>query len=430
MNQNFKQNDSKIINAWAMYDWANSAYALVITSAIFPIYYNDITKNENGDIVSFFGWEIVNSALFSYAISIGFLIVAFISPLLSSIADYTGNKKFFMRLFCYLGSLACMSMYFFDSSATVEVGIIALILASVGYSGSIVFYNAYLPIVATKDRHDQISAKGFSLGYVGSVLLLLLCLAMVLKPSLFGIANGGMAARFSFVIVGLWWFFFSHISFYFLPRNVFNKAPTGNYLLEGYQELGKVWQEIKHLPTLKNFLRGFFFYMMGLQTIMFLATLFGTKELELADDFLIMVMIVIQLIAIGGAYGFAYSSKRIGNLPTLMYALLVWMGVCVFAYFVQGKWDFLALAAVVGVVMGGTQALSRSTYAKMLPKTEDHASYFSFYDVCEKLAIVTGTFVFGLLETVTGSMRLSVMPLMLFFILAFIFFWPIRKEQF
>ena len=426
----FLKDNSGTINAWAMYDWSNSVYALVISSTIFPIYYNNVTNGNGSDIVSFFGFEFVNTALFSYSLSFSFLVIACLSPLLSSVADYTGSKKGFMKFFCYLGAVACAGLFFFTNAEQVEIAIICFSLATIGYTGSIVFYNAYLPIIASPSQHDKVSAKGFALGYLGSVILLLFCIFFIERPDIFSIdTRNSLPVRLTFLLVGLWWIGFSQIPFSKLPKNVFNRNPSGNYLLKGYRELGMVWRELKQHPKLKRFLAAFFFYIMGVQTVMFLAATFGTKELQLDDEFLMLTLLSIEIIAISGAFGFAWASGKLGNITTLRLALVVWLAICIWAYFVSDKWSFLGLGLVVGVVMGGIQALSRSTYAKMLPKTKDHASFFSFYDVAEKLAIVGGTFSFGYLEALTGSMRNSVLPLMLFFLIGSWFLMRVQRAK-
>jgi MFS transporter, UMF1 family len=427
-------NQPKVLNAWAMFDWANSAYNLVITSTIFPIYYNNVTKNAfQGDVVSFFGISVVNTVLYSYAISFSFLVIAILSPLLSGVADYSGRKKFFMKLFTYLGGGACISLYFFDGY-NVEYGIIGAILASIGYSGGLVFYNAFLPEIASEDRYDFISARGFSLGYIGSVLLLIFNLYMISNPEVFGLDDASMASKVSFLLVGIWWIGFSQISFYFLPSNVHNKQDGEAIFRKGYLELISVWHKIKKLPHLKTFLISFFFYSTGVQTVMFLATSFGVKELDLASDKLIMTILIIQLVAILGSYFFAYVSKIRGNKFSLFFMVLIWIGICIGAYFTTNEYQFYGLAFVVGMVMGGIQSLSRSTYSKLIPaNTTDTASFFSFFDVSEKVAIVLGTFCYGLIEQLTGSMRNSAVALAIFFVLGIFFLSyvkipDIRKE--
>ncbi|UKJ05838.1 MFS transporter [Solitalea lacus] len=409
------KSNKKTIRAWAMYDWANSVYSLTITSAIFPVYYNAVTTHNGNDTIQFFGIDFVNTALYSYSISFAFLIVALVSPLLSGIADYSGSKKSFMKFFCYLGSLACVGLFFFDRN-TIELGIICSILACVGYAGSIVFYNAYLPEIALPHEQDAVSAKGYSYGYIGSVLLLVINLAMIQFPDVFHIPSGDFPARLSFLMVGLWWAGFAQITFAHMPKSPNTEKVTKNKLFNGYRELKKVWNELKHLPRLQKFLLAFFFYNMSVQSIMYVATLFGTKELKMQDSQLIATIFIIQLVAVGGSYLFSWLSAQFGNIQTLILAVIVWIGIGSMAYFIQTATQFMLLAIFVGLVMGGIQALSRSTYSKLLPETIDTTSYFSFYDVTEKVSLVIGTFLYGYIEVLTGSMRGSV----LFFTMIFI----------
>lgn len=399
-----------------MYDWANSVYSLVITSTIFPVYYNSVTKGLDGsDLVSFFGWEVVNTVLYSYSISFSFLIIAILSPLLSGIADASGKKLSFMKFFAYLGSISCIGLFFFDGD-NLEFGIICSVLASIGYAGSIVFYNAYLPEIAEEQEYDFLSARGFALGYIGSVILLIFNLLLIQFPDWFGISEGTFAPRFSFLITGIWWAAFSQIPFRILPKNPYKKKIQSEFLLKGYQEIRKVLSQVRDMPVMKRFLASFFFYSMGVQTVMYLAASFGDKELGLPGDQLILTILIIQFVGIGGSYLFAFISKVFGNKSSLLVMILIWIGVCGAAYFVYSVYEFFALAFVVGLVMGGIQSLSRSTFSKLIPiDTTKHASFFSFYDVTEKLAIVIGTFTYGAIEQWTGSMRNSSLSLGLFF---------------
>ncbi|WP_299840146.1 MFS transporter [uncultured Tenacibaculum sp.] len=430
-----KQGDSKVINGWAFYDWANSVYSLVISTAIFPMYYDAITEN---NFVSFLGieWEHPNS-LYTYALSFSFLIVAIISPILSGIADYRGNKKSFMKFFCLLGSLSVMSLFFFEDLSTTWVGIVASILASVGFWGSIVFYNAYLPEIAHPEDHDRVSAKGFINGYIGSIILLIICLVLILFPETFGL-DGGLASRLSFVIVGVWWLGFAQITFKRLPKD--RKVPKDQledgYLWKGFQELKKVLKEVKKdHPTLKRFLITFFLLSVGVQTIILTATLFGTAELKLAKENLIGTILIIQVLAIFGAYIFSRISEKYGNVLALKITIIAWMFVCFGAFMLHKDLDnilvyFYMLGGVLGLVLGAIQSLARSTYSKLLPETEDHATYFSFFDVTEKIAIVTGTFVYGLLNAITNSMQWSVLSLAIFFLASIIVLSGLKKTKY
>ena len=418
-------NQKRITNAWCMYDWANSVYSLTITTAVFPIYYEEVTKGVDGNgLVSFLGWELPNTSLYSYALSFSFLFTAVILPLLTGIADYSGKKRLFLKTFAYLGAFSCAGLFFFEGS-NIEYGIVMCILASIGYSGSLVFYDAFLPEIASEDQYDLLSARGYSFGYIGSVILLVVNLLMIQMPGAFGLEEGSMPARISFLMVAIWWAGFSQIPFSRLPKNVFRKEVKGHYLSSGYSEIRKVFKSLKDLPMLRRFLWSFFFYNAGVQAVMYLATLFGTTELSLATSDLIMTVLIIQLVAIGGSYLFAKISQKKGNVYSLAIMIGIWVGICITAYYIKTGFQFYGLAFVVGMVMGGIQALSRATYSKLIPKdTEDHASYFSFYDVTFNVSIVMGTFAYGLIDHLTGSMRNSALFLTLFFILGgVILFW-------
>jgi len=428
-----KKGDQKLINAWAFYDWANSVYSLVISTAVFPLYYSAIAE---GKVVSFLwmNWDHPDS-LYSYALSFSFLVVAFISPILSGIADYTGSKKKFMKFFCWLGALSVMSLYFFDGVDTVWIGILFTILASIGFWASLVFYNAYLPEVAHPEQQDRASAKGFIYGYFGSVLLLILNLLMIQKPDWFGISSG-MASRISFVLVGLWWIGFAQITFRRLPNDIFHKKPEKNYVWKGFKELKIVGKEINNYPTLKRFLVAFFLLSVGVQTIILLATIFGSTELGLGTINLIITVLLIQIVAIFGAWIFSNLSGKYGNFKALKITVLIWILVCLSAFMLRKDLPnvdilFYGLGVVLGLVLGAIQSLTRSTYSKLLPETtEDHATYFSFYDVTEKIAIVLGTFVYGLLYALTDSMQWSVLCLAFFFIISLIILNTLKKTKF
>jgi MFS transporter, UMF1 family len=420
----------KIINGWAMYDWANSVYSLVITSSIFPAYYEAVTS---GKKIVFLGRVYDEpTALYNYAVAFSFLFVACVSPLLSSIADSFGSKKRFMQFFCYLGALSCCAMYFFEKDNP-QLGIVLFILASIGYGGSLVFYNAYLPEIASVEDQDNVSAKGFALGYIGSVILLLFCLIMVIKHQSFGIATAEKAEQISFFITGIWWLVFAQITFAVLPKSQTNPvSKSHNFLTRGYAELRKVWNEVKKDKNLKHFLLAFFFFGMGVETVMYSAAIFAKKEIfpDAGDTGKLMATIlIIQVVAIGGSYLFAYFSDKIGNIKVLMISVVVWVAICASAYFVQTQLQFYFLAAVVGLVMGGIQSLSRSTYSKLMPPTKDTASYFSFYDVCDKVSTVIGTATFGIVTEITGGMRQAILFLMAYFIIAlFILFYTLSKK--
>jgi UMF1 family MFS transporter len=422
----------KVINGWAMYDWANSVYNLVITSTIFPIYYEFVTKGKK------LPFDLSSTSLYTYIIAFAFVIVAISSPILSSIADYRGNKKQFLKFFCTIGSLSCSSLYFFDENH-IYFGLISVVIACVGFWSSLVFYNSYLPEIAAPEDRDRISAKGFMMGYIGSVILQLICFVLVLKPELFKIheiynikaENAPMyASRISFILVGIWWAGFGWFAIGRLPSGKgVRGALSNNLITQGYIELHKVWGELKNQQTLKRYLFSFFFYNMGVQTVMLAATLYGKGELKINDTPLIISILLIQVVAIPGAIIMAKMASKWGNFKTLMLAVIIWIGGCVMGYLIPaGKpIPFYTLALVVGFIMGGIQSVSRSTYSKLMPVTHDTTSYFSFYDVTEKIAIVIGMFSFGFINQITGSQRNSVLALGLFFIIGFILLYRTSK---
>ncbi len=418
-----EKNSKGLIRSWAMFDWANSAYNLVITTTVFPVYYTAITRTDDGgDMVSFFGFRFVNTALANYALSFAYLVMALALPVLSAVADNRGRKKAFMQAFTYLGGAACVGLFFFKPDA-LELGIICSSLAAMGYIGGVLFNNAYLPLIATPEHQDRASAQGFAYGYIGSVLLQLVCFVFILKPEWFGISDSTLGPRLSFLLVGIWWVGFAQIPFRRLPE-IKPSAPalSASVFKQGFRELHGVWNRIRRMPTLKRFLGAFFFYAMGVQTVMLVAAAFGEKVLELGQAKLIATILVIQLVAIAGAYLMSYLSRRFGNIPVLIGMVMVWIGVCVAAYYIRSETAFYLLAATVGLVMGGIQSVSRSTYSKLLPAGEtDTASFFSFYDVTEKMAIVFGLFTFAVMEELTRNMRFSALVLAVYFVAGMIF---------
>ncbi len=428
----------KLLNAWAFYDWANSVYTLTIVSAIFPIFYEALFS-ERSHYILVFGFSLKNSALISFVTAIAFLIVAFISPLLSGIADYVGNKKAFMKFFCYVGALSCMGLYWFDL-ANIYVGLVFYFFGLIGYWGSLVFYNSYLPDIAFVEQQDKISARGYSMGYVGSVILLVINLAMIMKPKLFNITGSdGEAAmkamRYSFVMVGVWWMLFSQYSYYFLPKGNKNgnRKVTHHIIFNGFNELKKVWILLKANTTLKRYLGSFFISSMAVQTAMLVATYFGAQEIawsskEESTIGLIICILLIQLVAVVGAVLTSKASEKFGNIPTLLFINSFWVLICVGSFFITQPLQFYIMATVVGLVMGGIQSLSRSTYSKLLPETEDTASFFSFYDVAEKIGIVIGMLVYGIIDQTTGSPRLGIASLAVFFVIAVILLNRVPKK--
>ncbi|KAF2336816.1 MFS transporter [Flavobacterium ginsenosidimutans] len=434
-----QKGDKKLLNAWAFYDWANSVYTLTIASAVFPIFYEALFSDRD-HYIDVFGMHLKNSALISFITAAAFLVVSFISPLLSGIADYVGNKKSFMKFFCYMGALSCMGLYWFDLD-NIYVGLLFYFLGLLGFWGSLVFYNSYLPDIAFEDQQDKISAKGYSLGYIGSVILLIINLAMIMKPKLFGITGtDGEAAmkamRYSFVMVGVWWILFSQYTYYYLPngsRETTQKL-TKNVIFNGFKELKKVWGALQNITPLKRYLGGFFVSSMAVQTVMLVATYFGAQEIQWSSKEestigLIICILLIQLVAVLGAILTSRASAKWGNIPTLIVINTLWAVFCALAFFITLPLHFYIMATVIGLVMGGIQALSRSTYSKLLPETEDTTSFFSFYDVAEKIGIVIGMCVYGIIDQITGSPRAAIVILAIFFITAIFLLRRVHKKD-
>lgn len=425
----FEKNQKKVLNAWTMYDWANSVHNLVITTVVFPMYFLATTsiKDTDGkvinDIVDFFGFKVQNSVLYSYTISVATLLLVILNPILTPLADSSGRRKFFMKLFCYLGAASCAYFYFFTKE-NINFAVIAFGLSIMGWGGSIVFYNSFLPEIATEDRFDNLSAKGFTMGYIGSVILLIFNLLMIMKPTLFGLtqadSDSGFTARISFLTVGVWWALFAQIPFYYLPKDQPKSFKSGR-MTTGFQELKKVILEVRKKKLITRFLLAFFFYDMGVMTVIYVATIFADKELHIEKSGLIITLLLIQLIAIPGSYLASWLSSKFGNTKALLIFIFIWSFMPLAAYFTTTQNEFYVIAAVVGLVMGGIQSLSRSTFAKLLPDdTTDTASYFGFYDIVEKMAIFLGTLIFGFVGQITGNMRNSVLTILVFFVIGFI----------
>ena len=436
--QYLKKGSKKLLNAWAFYDWANSVYSLVIASAVFPIYYQALFSSAGINSITIFGGEIRSTPLITYTTAAAFVIISLLVPILSGIADFVGNKKVFMKFFCYLGALSCMGLYFF-SLENILVSLLLYFLALVGFWSSWVFYNSYLPDVAFPEQQDRLSAKGFSLGYIGSVILLLFNLAMIMMPDTFGLGDDGaakmLAMKYSFISVGIWWIVFSQYTFYYLPKgNKSNNKISWRILLDGFKELRGVYQSLSENLVLKRYLSAFFVYSIAVQTVMLVAAYFGEQEINWGDDDqktigLISSILIIQLVAIVGAQLTSKASEKYGNVPTLIVINGIWAVICVVAFFITSPFQFYATAGFVGMVMGGIQALSRSTYSKFLPETKDTASYFSFYDVSEKIGIVIGMLIYGIIDQLTGSMRNSILFLVVFFIIGALLLFRIPRNK-
>ncbi len=422
-----ERGNKKLINAWAFYDWANSVHSLVITTAIFPLHYSAIAVTRmQGEqkMVDFLGREFNATSLINYTGSVAFLLICLIIPILTGIADYSDSKKKFLKFFCYLGGLSCMGLFFFEQVG-LFLGLTFYVLSLIGFWGSVVFYNSYLPLVAHPKDQDKVSAKGYTFGYIGSVILLLLCILMMIYDE--------SLRPYAFILTGIWWIGFAQVTFKRLPDGAKIPKVRKEHLVKGYQELRWVWKNMVKTRRLKRYLAAFFVYSMGVQTVMLVAIYFGEEEIEWSSkEFkmlgLMICVLIIQLIAAVGAQVMARFSKKYGNIKTLILANALWVMICICAYFITSQTHFFILAGMVGFVMGGIQSMSRSTYAKFLPETRDTASFFSFFDVSEKLGIVFGLFIFGLLEE-WGDMRMSILAIVAFFAVGLIMLFRVPKEE-
>lgn len=426
-----QKGDKKLLNAWAFYDWANSVYSLVIASAIFPIFYNALFKIRGNNYVDVYGYHFKDTAMITFVTALAFLIVAFISPILSGIADYVGNKKSFLRFFCYMGGISCVGLYWFNVE-NFFISYTVYLFGLIGFWASLVFYNSYLPDIAFPEQQDKVSAKGFSMGYIGSTILLIINLAMVmLVPD----EEKMKMMRYSFLMVGIWWIGFSHITYYYLPKGVSTgHKVTRAVILDGFKELRLVWKDVKKNIVLKRYLASYFVFIMAVQTVMLVATYFGAEEIaweseSQATTGLIISILLIQLVAVVGAFFTSRASGKFGNINVLIFLNAFWAVLCCFAYFVETPNEFYATAGFVGLVMGGIQSIARSTYSKFLPETTDTASYFSFYDVTEKVAIVIGMSVYGIIDQVTGSMRNSIVFLGIFFVIGLVLLLRVPNKK-
>lgn len=430
----YKKGDKTLLRAWAFYDWANSVYALVISTAIFPLYFGALF--EESLYVEVFGINYKNTALIQHLTSLVFICLAFMIPILSGIADYLKNKVSFLKFFCYLGSLSCIGLYFFTIE-NIYLGLFFYFFALFSFWASLVFYNSYLPEIAFPHQQDKVSAQGFSYGYIGSVLLLLINLLMVLYPSTFGFQDTIEPMRISFVMVGLWWAGFSQYTFYYLPKNQIQLTNKNilkkSVLFDGFTELNNVWKIIKKQKSIKKFLIAFFVFSCALQTIILIASYFGEQEIIWREGEkqigLITSMLLIQLIAIIGAMLTAKFSEKFGNIQTLIFLNIFWFFLCVGGYFIKFSYEFYVVAALVGLVMGGIQALSRSTYSKLIPETKNTCSYFSFYQMCMIISISLGTFMSGIIDQLTGSLRNSIIVFAIIFIFGALLLKGIKMKK-
>ena len=426
MNTDLYLDDKKTIRAWALFDWANSAYSLVISTAIFPIYFIAVAP----DYLDFLGLELSSSSVYSYSIAFAYVLIAIVAPLLGGIADYGNKRLAFLKAFTTVGALSCMCLFFFSGELTVWGGTAAFVISTVGFAGSLIFYDSFLPNIASKSNYDKVSAIGYAYGYIGSVILLLFILFMSQNPELFGFPpDSSLPYRIGFVLVGVWWLGFAQITFRKMPPDNDKRLPSG-FIKSGYREIKEAFGNLKGDRNLLYFLGSFFFYSAGVQTVIYLATIFAEQELDFTSSELILTVLLLQVVAILGAYVFAKIAKSQGSKKTLVVLIIIWMLICLAAYFTESKMLFYMISFFVGLVLGGIQSTSRAGYTKLLKSGEDDlSSFYSFYDVLFYLSVVFGTFAFGLVNQLTQNIRYSVLTLVIFFVIAIVLLAPMKFKE-
>lgn len=417
-NQNKEMLKNKEIKSWYLYDFASSAFSATVITVFLGPYLTNVAQDSavNGEI-NFFGMNINPDALFAYSISISVMLQVFILPLLGSIVDLTGKKKEFLGAFALIGSISTMLMYFINDG-NYMLGFCLLIIANLSFGVSMVIYNSILNDITTESERDSVSSKGYAIGYIGGGILLALNLV------LFSMAEGnqiyissGEAVRISLCSAGIWWFVFSIFPLITLRNRHLNKVNTGSNLLSsGFKQFVKTFKELKNYPQTLVFLIAYLLYNDGVQAVITFASQFGIHELNLEQSTLITVILLIQFVAFFGSYFFAFLSTKIGAKNSILITLVVWIIGLIYAYgFLNDATGFYILGLTVGFIMGGTQALSRSMFSKLIPNGAE-AEYFSIYEISERGTSWLGSLVFGLSLEFTNSYRIAILSLLFFFV--------------
>lgn len=408
-------NDRKTIFAWCMYDWANSAFILTVVTAVLPIYFASAIVPEGGVTIGETNYSA--TALWGLAISAAGIFIFLFAPLLGTIADYTYSKKKFLLFFCYAGSMATLAL-FFSEPGDVQYTITLLIIAQIGFVGGNIFYDAFLPVIASPDKTDWVSGKGFAFGYVGGGVQLLLALLLISFHDMLGL-DKTLAVRIGLAMAGLWWGGFAVFTFLWLKEPVPTQADTHRESLftllhMAIRRLAHTLRQIRSLRPLLIFLIAFMLYNEGIQTVIVMATIYGEQELKFSSSTLMLTLLIVQTVAMFGALGFSKLAERIGTKAAIVISLLIWCGIVIYAYFMTSPAEYLILGVFVGLVLGGSQSLSRSLYAAMIPVNAS-AEFFSFFTVFTRFSSIWGPMVFALIDTWTGSARLSIISLIVFF---------------
>ncbi len=410
----------KIINAWCMYDWANSAFATTIMAAVLPTFYSDVAGANLKPVQA--------STYWGYTNTIAMLLAAVAAPILGAIADHSGTKKRFLSGFASLGILFTALLVLVSTGDWLMASVF-YVLGRIGFAGANIFYDSLLPHIAHPDEIDQVSTKGFALGYLGGGLLLMVNLAWILKPEWFGLPGAEMASRLSFLSVAIWWALFSVPLLSRVPEPPFVQEPgeSDNPARAGFQRLGRTFRGIRRYRELFKFLIAFWLYNDGIGTIIIMAAIFG-KEIGIQTEYLIGAILALQFLGIPFSFAFGWLARKLGTKRSILLALGVYIVIAIGGYFMQTGLHFWILAFLAATVQGGSQALSRSLFGRMVPKAKT-AEFFGFYDVSSKFAGIAGPALFGLMGQLTGSSRLGIVSLIIFFIVGGLFLSQVNETE-
>lgn len=420
------------IFGWAMYDFANSAFATTILAVIFNHYFATVVAGgERG--VEFFGFRLHGASLFTFSISLSMLISAILAPFLGAVADASASKKRFLLIFCYMGVLFTGLLYFVGEGNYWR-GAIFFILANIGFAGGNVYYNAFLPEISTDKNIGRISGLGWALGYIGGGALLALNLIMLKYPNLLGLGEGFFSVQDCFLSVSLWWFVFSLPTF-FLLRERAQKIPlpaeTG-YLKEGYQRLRRTFGRIRTFRELTKFLVAYLIYNEGIETVIVMASIFGADVLKMETGEIILFFLMVQGIAFFGSLLFGFLADALGNKRTIIISLAIWSLIVIWAFRLGIIWhpktEYWVLGILTGIVLGGSQAASRSLQGVFTPDANS-AEFFAFYGVSGKFASIFGPLIYGILIALTGSVQSGILSVLVFFVVGGILLWTVNEKK-
>ncbi len=411
--------DRREVFGWYVYDWANSAFTTTVVTVFLGPYLTSIARAaaDSQGMIYPLGVPVAAGSFFPYIVSLSVLLQVFFLPLLGAIADYSQAKKQLLAFFAYLGSFATIGLYFLYGDNYLLGGVLFLI-ANLAFGAAMVFYNAFLPEIASPDRRDAVSSRGWAMGYLGGGLLLLLNLGLYNSREALGLATE-MAVRISLASAGLWWAIFTIVPLLTLRKRaaVRHLPPGERYLTIGFKQLAHTFSQIRNYPQTLLFLAAYLLYNDGIQAVIALASVFGAEELGLEQSVLIPAILMVQFVAFFGALGFGWLAQRIGTKRAIMLSLLIWNGVVIYGYVMPAgvPAQFFLLAAVIALVLGGSQALSRSVFSLMIPHGQE-AEYFSLYEISERGTSWLAPLFFGLAFQLTGSYRIALVSLMLFFL--------------